>query len=147
VTLPNSDTSRLARDLASLASLPRAELLKLWRKLYGAPPLPRTSRSLMIRAVAYRMQERALGGLPRGTRRILEGLGERVSTEAAPRALRPGTLLVREWQGTVHQVIVTETGVIYRGQIYRSLSEVARVITGSRWSGPRFFGLKNHVGP
>jgi len=117
----------------------------MWRKLYGAAPPLRASRSLMIRAVAYRMQERALGGLSPATRRVLEGLGEGVSTRAAPRELRPGTLLVREWQGTSHQVVVTETGVIYRGQTYRSLSEVARVITGSRWSGPRFFGLNSHA--
>lgn len=145
MTPPNSDGSRLASDLASLVHLPRAALSEMWRKLYGAAPPLRASRSLMIRAVAYRMQERALGGLSPATRRVLEGLGEGVSTRAAPRELRPGTLLVREWQGTSHQVVVTETGVIYRGQTYRSLSEVARVITGSRWSGPRFFGLNSHA--
>ena len=101
----------------------------------------------MLRAVAYRMQERILGGLSPATRRVLEGLGEKASTKPPPRELRPGTLLVREWQGTSHQVVVTDTGVIYRSRTYRSLSEVARLITGSRWSGPRFFGLKSHDRP
>jgi hypothetical protein len=98
----------------------------------------------MIRAVAYKMQERLFGGLPASTRRML--LGESVTARAASpsRQVSPGTVLLREWQGATHQVIVAEDGVLYRGQRYRSLSKVARLITGSRWSGPAFFGLKKH---
>jgi dihydroxyacetone kinase len=94
----------------------------------------------MIRAVAYKMQERAMGGLSAATRRLLS------SQEPAPvrhrRALSPGTVLVREWHGGGHQVTIIEKGVLYRGERYRSMSEVARLITGARWSGPRFFGVK-----
>jgi len=94
----------------------------------------------MIRAVAYKMQERALGGLSAATRRRLSG------QEPAPvrrrRALSPGTVLIREWHGVGHQVTIIEKGVLYRGKRYRSMSEVARLITGARWSGPRFFGVK-----
>jgi len=86
------------------------------------------------------MQERALGGLSAGTRRLLCGPEPRPVRRR--RTLRPGTVLVREWHGVGHQVSVLEEGVLYRGERYRSLSEVAHLITGTRWSGPRFFGLK-----
>ena len=97
----------------------------------------------MIRAVAYQLQERAFGGLTAATRRRLTG----AAPSARPsRAARPGTVLLREWQGVTHQVTVIEEGVLYRGERHRSLSAVARVITGSRWSGPLFFGLKHDQG-
>ena len=98
----------------------------------------------MIRAVAYKIQERMFGGLPASTRRMLLGESVAARTPGPSRQVGPGTVLLREWQGTTHQVIVGEDGVLYRGQRYRSLSKVARLITGSRWSGPAFFGLKKH---
>jgi hypothetical protein len=130
----------LGPALAGLERASRHRLAEHWAGYFGAAPPPRTSRSLMLRAVAYKMQERNLGGLSAATRRLLSG------QEPAPvrrrRALSPGTVLIREWHGTGHQVTITEKGVLYRGQRYRSLSEVTRRITGARWSGPRFFGLK-----
>lgn len=104
------------------------------------------SRRLLILAVAYRMQEQALGGLDRGTRRRLDRLtadvaaGRPFATPAIK--IKPGTRLLREWHGVVHEVIAAEDGVQYRGKTWPSLSAVAREITGARWSGPRFFGLK-----
>jgi Protein of unknown function (DUF2924) len=83
---------------------------------------------------------RALGGLSAGTRRQLCGPEPRPVRRR--RVLRPGTVLVRQWHGVGHQVTVLEEGVLYRGERYRSLSEIARLITGTRWSGPRFFGHK-----
>ena len=130
----------LGAALAGLERRSRHRLAELWTEHFGAAPPPRTSRSLMIRAVAYKMQERALGGLSPATRRLLSADGP-ASTRKG-RVLRPGTVLVREWQGIAHQVAVGEHGVLYRGECYRSLSEVARLITGARWSGPRFFGVK-----
>jgi hypothetical protein len=118
----------------------RHDLLELWASYFGTAPPPRTSRALMIRAVAYKMQEHALGGLCATTRRLLSK--EEVKPARPGRALRPGTVLIREWQGATHQVTVGEHGVLYRGKPYRSLSAVARLITGARWSGPRFFGLR-----
>jgi hypothetical protein len=94
----------------------------------------------MIRAVAYKMQEHTVGGLSAGIRRQLAEEGFKPARRS--RLLRTGTVLIREWQGVAHQVTVGEHGVLYRGERYRSLSEVARLITGTRWSGPRFFGLK-----
>jgi hypothetical protein len=102
---------------------------------------------LLTRAVAYRIQERALGGLSTSTRRLLERVADYVGARrpakvASTRELHEGAILLREWGGAQHHVTVLESGVLFRGKEYRSLSEVARVITGSRWSGPLFFGLK-----
>jgi hypothetical protein len=126
--------------LAGLERASRHRPAEHWVEYFVAPPPPRTSRSLMIRAVAYKMQERAMGGLSAATRRLL------FSQEPAPvrhrRALSPGTVLIRKWHGVGHQVTIIEKGVLFRGERYRSISEVARLITGARWSGPRFFGVK-----
>jgi hypothetical protein len=139
----HSDRDRLGEALKGFTLLDRASLAERWGSFFGASPPPGTSRSLMIRAVAYKMQERAFGGLKASTRRKLLGDSGN-GREAASRShkVSPGTLLLREWQGVTHQVTVIEDGIVYRGKRYRSLSEVARVITGSHWSGPRFFGLK-----
>jgi len=137
--------AELASALASLPRLDRAALLARWREVYGGSPPPRLSRTLLVRALAYRLQEQAHGGLPPTTRRALAGLCESPSAKRTVAAPRPGTVLVREWGGVVHRVVVIEDGVMYRATRYRSLSEVARLITGSRWSGPRFFGLKAHA--
>lgn len=134
----------LADELRSLPRLSRDELTEKWGALYGAPPPPRTSRSLMLRAVAYKLQENAYGGLLPTLRRVLLSTGKDSSAKLRPRPLRPGTILLREWQGTTHRVTVIEGGAVYHGKRYRSLSEVARLITGARWSGPRFFGLRSN---
>ena len=94
-----------------------------------------------MRAVAYRLQERAYGGLQPRISRSLAAMEEKTSVPPASPKLRPGTVLLREWHGEKHQVTVMEDGVLFQGRRFGSLSEVARVITGSRWSGPRFFGL------
>lgn len=141
----------LAGELASLSTVATPALKARWTSLYGKAPPSHVSRSLLIRAIAYRIQERALGGLRPRTQRLLARQGDHAgggcatATVARPR-LKPGTRLVREWHGTLHQVVILEEGVLFRGRHYGSLSEVARVITGSRWSGPRFFGLDTSRG-
>jgi hypothetical protein len=120
------------------------------RALYDTEPPPRISRELLTRAIACRLQEREFGGLAPAARRLLERVaGDLSSHRAKPNLARkaaPGTLLIREWRGKAHQVTVHNDGVVYRGKRYRSLSEVARLITGTRWSGPLFFGLRKPVG-
>jgi hypothetical protein len=142
-----SDRATLATEIASLAEAILADLKSRWRVLYGTEPPPRISRDLLTRAVAYRIQEKALGGLKPSTRRLLA----KVAAEASARrpiqmtpapTLTPGTVLLRDWRGTQHQVIVREHGVEFQGKRYKSLSQVAHRITGSKWSGPLFFGLK-----
>ena len=136
----------LAADLEALGELSKGMLRKRWEDLYGSPCPSRMSRQLLTRALAYRMQEQTLGGLDRATRHRLERAAEdlaagRALASPVPR-IKPGTRLLREWQGVVHEVIVLEDSVQYQGKTWPSLSAVAREITGAHWSGPRFFGLQ-----
>ena len=137
----------LASEIAALAEATSADLKSRWRVLYSTEPPSRISRDLLTRAVAYRIQEEALGGLKPSTRRSLA----KVAADASARrpiqvtpapTLTPGTVLLRDWRGTQHQVIVREHGVEFQGKRYKSLSQVAHRITGNKWSGPLFFGLK-----
>lgn len=116
-----------------------------WRKLKGSEP-PRLSRDLMLRAVAHALQMQAFGELPPSTIKKLGAsigeLGEVMpADEPTRRDLSAGARLVREWHGRTHSVEVLRQGFLFEGKVYRSLSEIARHITGSHWSGPRFFGL------
>lgn len=108
------------------------------------------SRALLVRALAYRMQENTLGGLDRATQRLLDRAANDLAAGrplAGPGVkIKPGTRLLREWNGRVHEVIVLERSVQYAGKTWPSLSAVAREITGTRWSGPRYFGLSKDSG-
>jgi hypothetical protein len=142
-----SGTRNLADELAELRGLDAITLRQRWRALYRSQAPARIGQALLLQAVAYRLQERVLGGLKSSTRRLLERAAEdkvdrRPPTEAPATRVAPGTVLIREWHGTSHHVTVLADGVLLRGARYRSLSEVARKITGTRWSGPRFFGLR-----
>lgn len=120
----------------------RRELLDRWERLYGTPAPAKVPTSLLTLAVAYRLQERESGALKPSLQRQL--LREAEASRPARRravAAGAGTVLMREWQGVTHTVTVLEKGVVYAGKAYRSLTEVAEVITGSHWSGPAFFGL------
>jgi DUF2924 family protein len=137
---------RIARELAGLIGLSRQKLQERWRDLYGGDPPDKSSQEFLKAGIAYWLQERAFGGLKPEIRRLLEraACDAKATTEVAPlRQILPGTVLIREWHGARHQVTVQDDGAVYRGTHYRSLSEIARVITGSRWSGPLFFGLKS----
>ncbi len=145
IIAPRGDGNDLARQIAGLSALDTTTLRQLWVTLCAVAPPPGLDRRLLIRALAYRMQERALGGLKPVTRRLLLQLadgGEGKRPVAPSNSVSPGTVLIREWHGTSHRVTVLETACAWRGKRYRSLSEVARAITGTRWSGPRFFGLR-----
>lgn len=137
----------LADNLAALHRLALEDLKARWRTLYGAAPPPRLGRLLMVRGIAYRLQQQALGGLRPATGRRLARAAEDITAGRAPAqgppTIKPGTRLLREWQGVIHEVIVIEDGFQYRGRTWRSLSAVAREISGTRWSGPLFFGLRN----
>jgi hypothetical protein len=136
----------LAVDLAALGDFPLNEFSERWSGLYGSACPPGMSRNILVRAIAYQLQERAFGGLDPSARRRFNRAAADLAAGRNPAPLapkiKPGTRLLREWQGKVHEVIVLEKGVDYRGKSWPSLSAVAREITGTRWSGPRFFGLK-----
>ncbi len=136
----------LHQQLARLEDLTIFELRGEWRRhLRMAPPM-RLSRDLLLRGIAYRLQEKALGGLSKSCLRRLSvapaGPGESTSRKPNKAAsLKPGTRLVREWHGVTHVVLVHSDGFEWEGRRHRSLSVIARAITGAHWSGPRFFGL------
>ena len=141
------DAADLERRIAALAGLSAHDLRIEWRRLYRIEPASRLSRDLMIRAIAYRIQEGALGGLDPATRRRLASLAKEVKNRGSAAfdrgiVLKPGARLVREWQGRTHTVLVIEDGFAYDGRRFRSLTRIASLITGAHWSGPRFFGLK-----
>jgi hypothetical protein len=145
--VPDKERQKLSAEVSLLESLDVEQLRARWKILFETEAPPRFSRDLLMRAVAYRIQERVLGGLKPATRRLFERVSQdaraRRPIRVAPvRKLAPGALLIRQWGGAKHQVTVLERGVMFRGKLYRSLSAVARVITGNRWSGPLFFGLK-----
>jgi Protein of unknown function (DUF2924) len=129
------------RDLAALAELNRTALLERWRMAFGREVPPRLSRTLMEKAIAYELQVKAFGGLPARTRRALRAAAKADGRSAISKLPSRGTRLVREWHGALHEVEVLEDGYLWRGARHRSLSAIARAITGTKWSGPRFFNL------
>ena len=146
---PVLDRDALTAEIAGLSKASITDLRERWKTLYGKEPSGYIGRSLMIRAIAYRLQERALGGLKPSAQRVLDRIGagrSEAGLEPIPtRRASAGTVLIREWRGVSHRVTVLDHDVVYRGRRYKSLSEVARAITGTRWSGPLFFGLKRRT--
>jgi Protein of unknown function (DUF2924) len=133
--------------LSRLLTLDIGELRQQWRGLYKTQAPRHFSRELLVRAVAYRMQEVALGGLRPEPQRQLRRIAQQFqktgdATMPAGAELKPGTRLMREWQGRTYDVLVLDGGFSWQGTRYRSLSAIARKITGTAWSGPLFFGLK-----
>ena len=140
---------RVAAEVAALADLPREELAEHWLKRYGREPPKGCGRKLLELAAAYDIQEQAFGSLKPEVRKALAAEGDPVSYSATNRrnrkraiaTIKPGTRLVREWNGRTHHVEMVEGGFVWNGKTHRSLSTIARQITGAHWSGPRFFGL------
>ena|SRR5258708_4076726 len=138
----------VAEQLRTLPRMGVSELRALWVEQFGSPPGFRAQKDLVVLILAYHLQEKAYGGLRQVTRKRLHILAEAVGTPASRPSrvaarLRPGTRLIREWRGETHVVSVLDGGAEYRGKRYGSLSEIARAITGTRWSGPAFFGPKS----
>jgi Protein of unknown function (DUF2924) len=134
--------------LDDLPGMSRAALLNTWAQVVGEPMVRGTSRELLVTTIAWHLQARQHGGLAPAVQRKLERLaaaidrGEPVRPLTALDRLRPGMSLERGWRGETHSVTVQADGFAYRGQRYRSLSQIARLITGTRWNGPVFFGLR-----
>jgi hypothetical protein len=126
--------------LAELDRLDRRALAALWSKLFGRPAPPKMSQPMQRRFLAFELQARAQGGLPPALAARLDRIAAGAERKASP-ALRPGARLLREWNGTTHVVDVTPEGFLWNGGRHRSLSAIARAITGARWSGPRSFGV------
>lgn len=135
---------RLTTTLDRLAGLEGDALKAEWVRRYGAPA-PNLSPELLRRGIGFKLQEERLGGLGRSTRSFFRQLtahaAEPENKAPIPRKLTPGTRLVRDWHGVGHTVVVLEDGFEYAGERWRSLTAIAKAITGSHWNGPRFFGL------
>jgi Protein of unknown function (DUF2924) len=132
----------LDSEIAALPALSALELRVAWRALRCGEPTAGSSRDLLLREIAYKLQERAHGGLAPAIKRRLRALTNGAGALAPALLLKPGTHLLREWQGRTHTVIVLDDGFEYEGERHRSLTQIARRITGAHWSGPRFFGLR-----
>jgi hypothetical protein len=140
-----AEHNELSQRIAALNELMAQQLRDEWRRLYQGQP-PRLSRDLLIRTIAYRMQELTYGGLSKATQRRLAALAKELEVKGSivitpDASLRPGTRLVREWRSRTHTVVVTGDGFEYAGKTFPSLTKIAHTITGAHWSGPRFFGL------
>lgn len=138
---------RISEKIAALPSLNRAQLLTIWAENFSKDPPPNLRKELMVPILAYRMQEKEFGGLSHAARRQLRNVAtslktEKPSKERSDSDPQTGTRLLRMWHGEIHEVIATGSGYLYRGKTYSSLSKIAREITGTRWSGPLFFGVR-----
>jgi hypothetical protein len=134
-------------ELEQLPKTPIADLRERYRELYRAEPPKAFGPDLLRRSVAHRIQEQAYGGLPVATQRLLSQLVKAALAKPhgrleLPRRIKPGSELVRSWNGKCHRVMVMADGFAYDGKEFASLSEIASEITGTRWNGPRFFGLR-----
>ncbi len=130
--------------LARLADLSGEELKAEWAYRFGTPA-PNLSSELLRLGIGYKLQEQKLGGVSRSTRFLLRQIAARPTDVEAkkpfPRKLTPGTRLVRDWHGVGHTIVVVDGGFHYDGRTWKSLTAIARAITGTNWNGPRFFGL------
>ena len=135
-------------ELDRLAVMPIAQLRVRYREVFRADPPKAFGPDLLRRSIAHRIQEKAYGGLSRSTQRLLDQMMKAFSAKpngkiVLPRRIKPGSVLVREWKGRSHRVMVLADGFAYDGNTYSNLSEIAGLITGTRWNGPRFFGLRS----
>jgi hypothetical protein len=136
--MPTELETRIEAEVAALEVMGLDELREVWRDRYGIPPKLRSPQLLRLN-LAWRIQADAFGGLDAETKRRLRRGG---AGAAAADRLQPGVRLIREWKGVPHEVVVEEGGFRYDGRVWKSLSEIARHISGARWNGPRFFGLR-----
>lgn len=141
---PPVKKSKIKTQLNHLAVASREDLAELWVKQYKHPPPKGIRRGLLERAASYKLQSKRLGGLSPKTHRALiaAACSCQVKQTAPSPTLDSGIKLFREWHGKTHQVEVIDKGFVWNGQTYNSLSAIAKAITGAKWSGPRFFGIR-----
>ncbi|MEX0645676.1 MAG: DUF2924 domain-containing protein [Parvularculaceae bacterium] len=138
----------LSGEIARIERLPLPEAKAHWWRLKGSEPPPTLPPTILRGALAHAIQARRFGGLSNDARRTLERLAKKLRENPRAALLKgetppAGARLIRDWRGERHEVEIIDSGFVYRGKIYKSLSVIAEEITGAHWSGPRFFGLKN----
>jgi hypothetical protein len=153
VIIMSASVCELEDEIAHLRDLDLPGLRARWHSVFRRRAPDHLPRHLLYRMIAYRLQAERLGDLDRDIQRFLDRVaagsrdGEELPEESDPRrhGLQPGTILVREWDGKSQRVMVLDEGFAWNGTTYRSLTEIAFAMTGTRWSGPRFFGLRSRV--
>jgi hypothetical protein len=141
-----ASNTKLYERLRALENASRVELVEEWHRVFKSAPPRYASPKFMAQGIAYALQARAFGGLPLAIQRQLAGITNGKPVQAASPKIKPGTRLLREWHGTTHEVMATDKGYVWNGKTYRSLTAIARTITGTQWNGPAFFGLKKKRG-
>lgn len=142
MTRRSSDREAIEAEIDRVRSLGLDALRTLWRATLRSCPPPAFTKELVARFICWHIQEQALGGLDPDSAKLLDGVARGAKRGAeGPRRLKPGTVLVREYQGERHTVTVVPGGYVWGEATYASLSTIARAITGTAWSGPRFFGI------
>ena len=141
------DPAAVAAEIARLRSLSGHALRRRWQAVFGRAAPEHLTADLLRRMIANRIQEEAFGTLDRDTLKVLDGLAGRAGSRRSERNLKIGTVMVRDYRGRRHTVTVAREGYVWEGKPYSSLSAIARAITGTAWSGPRFFALKSAAEP
>jgi hypothetical protein len=136
------DAAAIEAEVDHVRSLGIDVLRKRWRLMFGATPPPGLTKDIIARMIAYRIQEEAFGGLDAKTAKLLDRMARGEKPSELSRRLKPGTVLIREYQGERHTVTVVPDGFVWQSATYTSLSVIAKTITGTAWNGPRFFGLR-----
>jgi hypothetical protein len=140
--LADSKHKEIAIQIDEIRSLNKDELRQRWEAMFKKPVPEALTKDLLARMIAYRLQEKAFGGLDRETEKLLESYARGDKSTTPPRRMKSGTVLLREYQGVRHTVTVADGGFIWNDKKYASLSTIAKEITGTSWNGPRFFGLR-----
>jgi hypothetical protein len=143
-SLPQApEDGQIAQEIERISGLDLTGVRALWRATFKKEPPAGLTRDFLVRQLAWRIQEKAFGGHDAAALKLLDAYGRQDADKVVLfRRLKPGTSVIREYQGVRHIVTISEGGFIWQGKTYDSLSAIAREITGSRWNGPRFFGLR-----
>ena len=138
----NRKADAMCDRLHALTEMDRSACLKMWHEIFSAPPAKYLSQQFMQKTIAYELQCRAFGAVSKSTSRVLVSIANGNKTALVLfKTINPGARLLREWNGQTYEVEVTRDGFLWRGKHYRSLTAIACEITGTKWSGPRFFGV------
>ena len=146
----HSADSAVEDELDRLPVMPIAQLRARYREVFRSEPPKAFGPDLLRRSIAHQIQEKACGGLSRSAQRLLDQMMKAYAAKpngkiVLPRRIKPGSILVRDWKGKSHRVMVLADGFAYEGKTFSNLSEIAGLITGTRWNGPRFFGLRSKM--
>jgi hypothetical protein len=144
--IQSASTKDIAAEIERLSGLSLGDLRAVWAGEFRRDPPKGLWRDLLLRSLAWRLQEKAFGGHDKATLKLLETCGQKRAGDGRCQRLKAGTVLIRDFGGTRHTVTIVPEGFVWQERTYLSLSAIARIITGTNWNGPRFFGLREGNG-